>query len=55
VPTQTLMCEDALYAVKAAAEAGAHTGVKVLAFRDIANARDWAQITALADCAEEAD
>ena len=55
VPPQTLICEDALYAVKAAAEAGADTGVKVLAFRDIANAGDWAQITALADYAEEAD
>ena len=53
VPTQTLICEDALYAVKAAAEAGAHTGAKVLAFRDIANADDWAQITALANYAEE--
>ena len=53
VPPQTLICEDALYAVKAAAEAGADTGAKVLAFRDIANAGDWAQITALADYAEE--
>ena len=53
VPPQTLICEDALYAVRAAAEAGAHTGAKVLAFRDIANADDWAQITALADYAEE--
>ena len=53
VPAQTLICEDTLYAVRAAAEAGAHTGAKVLAFRDIANADDWAQITALADYAEE--
>ena len=53
VPPQTLICEDALYAVKAAAEAGADTGAKILAFRDIANAGDWAQITALADYAEE--
>ena len=52
VPEKTLICEDALYAVKAAAEAGAHTGAKVFAFRDIANADDWAQITALADYAE---
>lgn len=53
VPEETLICEDALYAVRAAAEAGAHTGAKVFAFRDIANADDWAQITALADYAEE--
>lgn len=53
VPAQTLICEDALYAVRAAAEAGAHTGAKVFAFRDIANRGDWTQITALADYAEE--
>ena len=52
VPAKTLICEDALYAVRAAAEAGSRTGAKVLAFRDIANADDWAQITALADYAE---
>lgn len=54
VPEKTLICEDALYAVRAAAEAGAKTGAKVFAFRDIANVRDWAGITALADYAEEA-
>ena len=53
VPADTLICEDALYAVRAAAEAGANTGAKVFAFRDIANAGDWEQIKALADYAEE--
>ena len=53
VPAETLICEDALYAVRAAAEAGANTGAKVFAFRDIANAGDWEQIKALADYAEE--
>ena len=53
LPEQTLICEDALYAVRAAAEAGANTGAKVLAFRDIANTGDWEKIRALADYAEE--
>ena len=52
LPEQTLICEDALYAVRAAAEAGTNTGAKVLAFRDIANAGDWEKISALADFAE---
>ena len=53
LPEQTLICEDALYAVRAAAEAGANTGAKVLAFRDIANTGDWEKIRVLADYAEE--
>ena len=53
LPEQTLICEDALYAVRAAAEAGANTGAKGLAFRDIANTEDWEQIKALADYAEK--
>ena len=48
LPEQTLICEDALYAVRAASEAGANTGAKVLAFRDIANTGDWEKIRALA-------
>ena len=53
VPAETLICEDALYAVRAAAEAGSNTGAKVFAFRDIANTGDWEQIKELADYAEE--
>ncbi|MBQ7535248.1 MAG: HAD family phosphatase [Stomatobaculum sp.] len=48
VPEQTLICEDALFAVRSAAESGA----KVLAFRDSSNAGDWEQIRKLADFAE---
>lgn len=42
---RTLVCEDALFAVRSAKEAGA----TVLAFYDEANKNDWDEICALAD------
>ena len=48
VPEQTLICEDALFAVRSAAGSGA----KVLAFRDETNAGSWEEIRELADYAE---
>ena len=44
-PEKTLICEDALYAVRGASGSGA----KVMAFRDETNAAEWDRIRELAD------
>lgn len=49
-PQNTLICEDALYAVRGASEV---SGVTVMAFRDCENEGSWAEITEIANLAQE--